>query len=220
MSEKPLNVAVFASGGGTNFQALLDHDNDCWRIALLVMNRQGGAAARAEQGGVAVRIIPTRDREVDDVAKETQAALDESSIDVVLLAGYLRKIPSTVIDRYKGRMLNVHPALLPDFGGAGMYGMHVHRAVAEFPASPAQSQGGEDGAVRKTAQRDDHFEPVEGVDLGPQEGPAGGNLGANRLVCGGTQRTALVIRQSCSSSPSSARAANRSLEKPNLARVA
>ena len=131
MSEKPLNVAVFASGGGTNFQALLDHDNDCWRIALLVMNRQGGAAARAEQGGVAVRIIPTRDREVDDVAKETQAALDESSIDVVLLAGYLRKIPSTVIDRYKGRMLNVHPALLPDFGGAGMYGMHVHRAVAE-----------------------------------------------------------------------------------------
>lgn len=129
----PLDVAVFASGGGTNFQALLDHQKEegFWRIALLIMNREGGAAQRAHDANVPVRIIPTHERPDDDVATETIGALDEHGIDVILLAGYLRRIPSEVVDRYRGRMLNIHPALLPDFGGAGMYGRRVHEAVVE-----------------------------------------------------------------------------------------
>jgi phosphoribosylglycinamide formyltransferase-1 len=134
---RPFNVAVFASGGGTNFQALLDHETrqDRWRIVLLVMNREAGAAERARRGGIPVRIIPTGDRSDDRVAEETLAALDEHDVDVVPLAGYLRRIPPKVVHRYRGRMLNIHPALLPDFGGPGMYGMKVHEAVVASDAS-------------------------------------------------------------------------------------
>lgn len=127
----PLAVAVFASGGGTNFQALLDHQSETplWQIALLIMNRQGGAAERAAAAGVPARVIPTRDRSDAEVAEETLAILEEYGIDVVLLAGYLRRVPDPVTAAYEGRILNIHPAVLPDFGGPGMYGMNVHRAV-------------------------------------------------------------------------------------------
>jgi formyltetrahydrofolate-dependent phosphoribosylglycinamide formyltransferase len=133
----PLNVAVFASGGGTNLQALLDHQRkqDLWRIKVLLMNREGGAEERAAAAGVPVRIVPTRERDDTDIAHDTLAVLDDFDIDVVLLAGYLRRVPQEVIDRFAGRMLNIHPALLPDFGGKGMYGMHVHRAVVESEAT-------------------------------------------------------------------------------------
>lgn len=127
----PLNVAVFASGGGTNFQVLLDHSAEAegWRVALLVMNRDADAMRRADTAGVPVRVIATKDRDGRDVAEETLLVLEEFAIDVVLLSGYLRRLPSEVVERYEGRILNIHPALLPDFGGAGMYGMTVHRAV-------------------------------------------------------------------------------------------
>jgi phosphoribosylglycinamide formyltransferase 1 len=131
VTEAPLAVAVFASGGGTNFQALLDHQASqaLWRVGLLVMNREAGAKARAEDAGVPVVIIPTRDRDASVVSAATLGALDEHSIDVILLSGYLRLLPPEVVRRYAGRILNIHPALLPDFGGPGMYGMNVHRAV-------------------------------------------------------------------------------------------
>lgn len=134
----PLNVAVLASGGGSNFQALLDHassDDRGWRVALLVMNREAGAADRARASNVPLRVIPTRGRSDGDVAAETLTAFEEYDIDVVLLAGYLRRIPPEVTRRYVGRMLNIHPALLPEFGGKGMYGMNVHRAVAASDVS-------------------------------------------------------------------------------------
>jgi len=65
------------------------------------------------------------------VARETLRLLEELDIDVILLAGYLRLLPSDVVARYEGHILNIHPALLPDFGGGGMYGRKVHRAVLE-----------------------------------------------------------------------------------------
>lgn len=156
----PLNVAVFASGGGTNFQALLDHqaEQDRWRIVVLVMNREAGAADRAREAGVPVRIVPTRDRGDDDIARETLEVLHGFDVDVVLLAGYLRRIPEEVVARYRGRMLNIHPALLPDFGGAGMYGKMVHEAVM---ASDATTSGAtvhfvdeeyDDGAILAQSQ--------------------------------------------------------------------
>jgi formyltetrahydrofolate-dependent phosphoribosylglycinamide formyltransferase len=133
LKDRTLNVAVFASGGGTNFQALLDHQTKqgTWRVSVLIMNRDAGAAHRAEAAGVPVRIIPTKDRECQDVLRETLAALSEFDVNVILLSGYLRKLQSEVVTRYEGRILNIHPALLPDFGGKGMYGMNVHRAVVE-----------------------------------------------------------------------------------------
>jgi phosphoribosylglycinamide formyltransferase-1 len=133
LKDRTLNVAVFASGGGTNFQALLDHQTNqgVWRVSVLIMNREAGAAQRAEAAGVPVRIIPTKDRECQDVLRETLDALAEFDVSVILLSGYLRKLQSEVVTRYEGRILNIHPALLPGFGGEGMYGMNVHRAVVE-----------------------------------------------------------------------------------------
>jgi folate-dependent phosphoribosylglycinamide formyltransferase PurN len=69
------------------------------------------------------------DRAPSDVAVETLAALSDKAIDVIALAGYLRLVPPEVVRAFHGRMINIHPALLPAFGGPGMYGMHVHRAV-------------------------------------------------------------------------------------------
>lgn len=131
MTEAPLNVGVFASGGGTNFQALLDHrPRACpWRLALLVCNREAGAIERARRAGVEWVVVPTRDRDPDAVARETLDVLERHAIDVVCLAGYLRLLPPQVVARYRHRILNIHPALLPDFGGPGMYGAKVHDAV-------------------------------------------------------------------------------------------
>lgn len=133
MTERPLTVAAFASGGGTNLQALLDHTSTParWQIGLVVLNREAGAGDRARAAGVPVVVIPTKDRDPADVASDTLAALDEAGVDLITLCGYLRLLPAAVVRRYAGKILNVHPALLPDFGGKGMYGMNVHRAVVE-----------------------------------------------------------------------------------------
>lgn len=126
-----LNVAVFASGAGTNFQALLDHHGARapWRVAVLICNREAGAIDRARAAGVEAVIIPTRDRDPADVARDTLEVLDRHGVALITLCGYLRLLPLDVVDRYSRRIVNIHPALLPDFGGKGMYGMNVHRAV-------------------------------------------------------------------------------------------
>ena len=130
-SRVPLNVAVFASGGGSNFQALLDHrsSDPLWRIAVLVTNREAGAIDRARGAGVPTELVPTKARPPEDVARDTLSVMDRHEIGLILLCGYLRHLPDEVVDRYRRRILNIHPALLPDFGGKGMYGMNVHRAV-------------------------------------------------------------------------------------------
>ena len=130
-------AAVFASGGGSNFQSLLDHQatNPPWRIRLLVADRPGiGALDRAEQADVPTLIIPTKGRDAADVATETLDALQRRGVDVIFLAGYLKLVPASVVTSYRRRILNIHPALLPSFGGKGMYGTNVHRAVLESGA--------------------------------------------------------------------------------------
>lgn len=126
-------IAVFASGGGSNLQALIDAFNGARdrgaRVALVVADRPCGALDRAQRAGIEHTLIDTRALGPDDVAMTTLAALAGARIDLVALAGYLRLIPPAVVERYRGRMTNIHPALLPAFGGAGMYGMRVHRAV-------------------------------------------------------------------------------------------
>ncbi len=129
---RPLPAAVFASGGGTNLQSLLDHHagDPPWRVRLVVSDREdAGALERARRAGVATRVIPTRDRTAEEIAAETLAALEEHGVRLVFLAGYMKLVPQPVVAAFRGRMLNVHPALLPSFGGQGMYGIRVHRAV-------------------------------------------------------------------------------------------
>ena len=127
-----VRLAVFASGGGSNLQAILDRFGDAAhvRVALVVSDRAGsGALARGAAAGVPAVHIAVGGRDEADVAAETLAALTAHRIDLLALAGYLRLVPPAVVGKYSGRMLNIHPALLPAFGGAGMYGRHVHEAV-------------------------------------------------------------------------------------------
>ena len=132
-----LKAAAFASGEGTNLQALIDHQSPTtpWTLSLLVCNHDGaGALQRAEAAGMTTAVIATKDRAPAEVASATLELLEQHDIEVIFLSGYLRKIPSEVLKRFPRRILNVHPALLPAFGGEGMYGLNVHRTVIESGA--------------------------------------------------------------------------------------
>ncbi len=128
-------VAVLASGSGTNLQAMLEFEArelPPWRIVLVASDRDDAyALERARKAGREARIIPVRGRTQEEVGEETLRAFQEADIQVILLAGYLRLFPDLVIRAYPRRILNLHPALLPFFGGKGMYGHHVHRAVLD-----------------------------------------------------------------------------------------
>lgn len=128
-------LAVFASGGGTNLQAILDHARAPaarYRVALVIADRPGaGALARARDAGVPARVVPVAGRGAADVEADLLEALASHDIDLIALAGYLRLVPRRVVARYRGRIVNIHPAPLPRFGGKGMYGKRVHRAVLE-----------------------------------------------------------------------------------------
>lgn len=122
-------IAVLASGGGTNLQAIIDYyaelSSPTGRIRLVASNRESaGALARARAAG-----IPAETFDSNDDGTSLSTLLARHSIDLIVLAGYLRRIPSLVIDKYHGCIINIHPGLLPDFGGPGMYGERVHAAV-------------------------------------------------------------------------------------------
>ncbi len=120
-----VRVAVLASGGGTNLQALLDalRDSPLARVAVVVSERpDAGALERARRAGVPTTVL----RDPTDPAS-LLAALNDAEL--VVLAGYLKLVPPAVVARFRWRMINIHPALLPAFGGPGMYGRRVHAAV-------------------------------------------------------------------------------------------
>jgi phosphoribosylglycinamide formyltransferase-1 len=122
---------VLASGGGTNLQALIDALGPTApaRIVRVISNHaDAGALDRARQAG-----IPTNTIGNPLDADELLAALTD--IDLVVLAGFLKLIPATVVARFRHRLINIHPALLPAFGGPGMYGRRVHEAVLASAAS-------------------------------------------------------------------------------------
>jgi phosphoribosylglycinamide formyltransferase-1 len=120
-----LPVAVLVSGGGTNLQALLDalRDSAVARVARVVSSRPDAPALeRARRAGVPATVLAD-----PASAAELAAALGDARL--VVLAGYVKRIPSPVVARFRWRLINIHPALLPAFGGAGMYGRRVHAAV-------------------------------------------------------------------------------------------
>ena len=127
-------IAVLASGGGSNLQALLDYSatlgaDRAAEIVLVASNRaEAGALVRARAAGIVTCVL-------DGASPDLASVLALHDIDLVVLAGYLQFVPVPVTRRYAGRIVNVHPALLPQFGGPGMYGMRVHRAVLAAHAS-------------------------------------------------------------------------------------
>jgi len=129
---------VLASGGGSNLQAILDHlaalgEARHADVVLVASNRpDAGALTRAERAGISRVVL--RSPHAPHGA-ELDAALAANDVELVALAGYMRLVPPDVTAAFRGRMLNVHPALLPEFGGPGMYGPRVHRAVLQAGAA-------------------------------------------------------------------------------------
>lgn len=131
-------IAVLASGGGTNLQAIFDHfdrlgDARAGEVVLVASDRpSAGALARARARGLPAVELASR---VRPGGPTLEATLTDHGAELVVLAGYLRLVPRDVVHAFRGRIVNVHPALLPAFGGPGMYGERVHQAVLDSGAT-------------------------------------------------------------------------------------
>lgn len=153
-----LNIAVLVSGGGTNLQAIIDRIREGSlpdvKISCVISNNHGaGALERAERAGIPSRVVSARDFADRELFHRALAdALDEVAPDLVVLAGFLATIPPEVIRAFSGRIINIHPSLIPSFCGKGYYGLHVHEGVLKR-------------GVRVTGATV-HFVD-EGVDTGP-----------------------------------------------------
>ena len=130
-----LNIAVFGSGRGSNFKAVLDAvqngelPNSC--IVLVVSNNSdAGILDLARAAGLPARHISQKlSGSQEAFTADLLAALRTAEANLIVLAGYMKQLPAPVIAAYRHRILNIHPALLPSFGGKGMYGLRVHQAV-------------------------------------------------------------------------------------------
>ena len=132
-----LRIAVMVSGGGTNLQAIIDAiksgEITNTEIAAVISNNEGAyALTRAEENGIKALCISPKSYESREIFN--QALLDEVNklnVDLIVLAGYLVKIPEAMVHQYSHRIINVHPSLIPSFCGVGFYGLRVHEAVLE-----------------------------------------------------------------------------------------
>ncbi len=125
-------IAVLVSGGGTNLQALLDAQSSgalkSGNICLVLSNKEGAyALERAERAGVKAEAIVEKNSAL--LCEKMLCRLREEQIDLVVLAGFLAILTPEFVAAYPRRILNIHPSLLPKYGGRGFYGLHVHEAV-------------------------------------------------------------------------------------------
>lgn len=129
-----LRIGVLASGGGSNLQSIIDGclDGSVPAEVVLVISNNSTAKAldRARNHGIdALHISAVSEGSAEEVDSRITKEMESRSVDIIALAGYMKKIGPAVLDHFAGRIINIHPALLPEFGGPGMYGMHVHEAV-------------------------------------------------------------------------------------------
>ncbi len=126
-------LVIFASGSGSNFQAIIDAIESGYitaEIAGLVSNKDGiGAIERARNHNIPVAVISDSDHE--QFTSRLKQQLADWKPDLIILAGFLKKIPDEIVRLYRNKIINIHPALLPKHGGKGFYGLRVHRAVLE-----------------------------------------------------------------------------------------
>ena len=138
MAQK-LRVGALASGGGTNLQAIIDNCASGTldaEVVVVISDVECGALERARKAGIPAEHIDRRDKQ----SHPTREAFDRAVLDclrshgvaLVCLAGYLRIMTPELVDAFAGRMMNIHPALLPSFGGRDMWGHHVHQAVLDY----------------------------------------------------------------------------------------
>lgn len=130
-----LRITVLVSGGGTNLQAIIDaiaagdiHDASIVRV--ISNNPNAYALTRAQNAGIeAICISPRSYSDREQFHNALLQAIDEAGTDLVVLAGCMVVLPAELISSYRGRIINIHPALIPSFCGKGFYGLHVHEEV-------------------------------------------------------------------------------------------
>lgn len=131
-----LKLAVFSSHEGTNMQSIIDASKsgklNAEVVCIISNNSDSGALRRAKNEGIAGYHISSKEFPQEEMlVNEFIRVLKLHNVDIIILAGYMKMIPAALIREFKNRILNIHPALLPKFGGKGMYGMNVHKAVIE-----------------------------------------------------------------------------------------
>ena len=128
-NKRPVRIAVFASGGGSNARKILENFSGYHQMEVRVLvtnNPHSGVFQFGPSFQVPVELLsPTQYKDGNYLT----ALLKRYEVDLIILAGYLKLIPSEVVNQFPDRIINIHPALLPHYGGKGMYGMNVHRAV-------------------------------------------------------------------------------------------
>ena len=128
VQQKTKHIAIFASGAGSNAQKIIDHfrNSDDAKVVLIVYNNpKAGVLTIAEKENIPTIIIERKKFYEDGYLEE----LNKYKIDLIVLAGFLWKIPTLLIQSYQNKIINIHPALLPKYGGKNMYGNAVHEAV-------------------------------------------------------------------------------------------
>jgi len=125
------NIAIFASGSGTNAQSIIEYfnKNNSAKVVLVVSNNPNAfVLERAKKLNVDQHVF-----NIDSFKNnlEILTVLTAFEVKWIVLAGFLLKVPEYIIDRFKNKIINIHPALLPKYGGKGMYGKHVHQAVVD-----------------------------------------------------------------------------------------
>jgi phosphoribosylglycinamide formyltransferase-1 len=168
-----LRIAVLASGSGTTLQAVIDACEDSFlhgQVVLVISNNSGsGAMVRAVRHRIPSAHLSSQTH-ADPGALDRAIAkkLQQYAPDVVLLAGYMKKLGRHTLEAYRGRVINTHPSLLPKFGGQGMYGGRVHRAVIEAGDSATGISvhlvDGDYDTGRVLAQREVRVEPGDDAD--------------------------------------------------------
>jgi len=131
-----IRIGVLASGGGTNLQAIIDScergeiDGD---VVVVISNiPEAYALERARKHRIDAYAFPHKDLTREAHEADVIECLEQHQVDLVVLAGYLRMLTPLMINKYAGKLVNTHPALLPSFGGKGMHGLNVHQAVLDY----------------------------------------------------------------------------------------
>lgn len=127
------NIAIFASGNGSNAESLTKYFNNgnTANVKLIVCNNKNALVLeRAKNLNIEALIMP-KEHLCSENPVELLEILESRKIDYIILAGYLLKIPLALVNKYTHKIINIHPALLPKYGGKGMYGINVHKAVVE-----------------------------------------------------------------------------------------
>ncbi len=135
MNNSPLRIAVFASGSGSNLEAILQAIESGFlqnvEVTAVVSNKASARAlTRAEARKIPTAVLtPGNFPDESAYLQALTSFLDANDVNFIALAGYMKKIPGAIVKAYRERMLNIHPSLLPAFGGAGMYGIKIHQAA-------------------------------------------------------------------------------------------